>query len=65
MSAESPHMAQGLVSSEAASGSGKRGAEQFGELLPETRRALFRRLAVGQAEGRAPSMTGADRKSVV
>ncbi|MFH8404580.1 serine hydrolase domain-containing protein [Streptomyces sp. NPDC018019] len=27
--------------------------------MPETRRALVRRLAVGQAEGRAPSMTGA------
>ncbi len=59
MSAESSDVAQGLVSSEAASGSGKRGPEQFGALLPETRRALFRRLAVGQAEGRAPSMTGA------
>ena len=29
------------------------------ELLPQTRRALLHRLAVGQAEGRAPSMTGA------
>ncbi|MFI7104574.1 serine hydrolase domain-containing protein [Streptomyces sp. NPDC050161] len=28
-------------------------------LLPGTRRALLRRLAVGQADGRAPSMTGA------
>ncbi|MEV5593457.1 serine hydrolase domain-containing protein [Streptomyces sp. NPDC052496] len=27
--------------------------------MPETRRALLRRLAVGQAEGRAPSLTGA------
>ncbi|WP_260636726.1 serine hydrolase domain-containing protein [Streptomyces angustmyceticus] len=33
--------------------------EEFTELLPGTRRALLRRLAVGQAEGRAPSMTGA------
>ncbi|MEE4420796.1 serine hydrolase domain-containing protein [Streptomyces bugieae] len=31
----------------------------FTELLPQTRRALLRRLAVGQAEGRAPSMVGA------
>jgi D-alanyl-D-alanine carboxypeptidase len=29
------------------------------ELLPATRRALLHRLAVGQAEGRAPSMAGA------
>ncbi|KOG38777.1 beta-lactamase [Streptomyces decoyicus] len=28
-------------------------------MLPPTRRALLRRLAVGQAEGRAPSLTGA------
>ncbi|MFI2260216.1 serine hydrolase domain-containing protein [Streptomyces tubercidicus] len=33
--------------------------EEFTELLPQTRRALLRRLAVGQAEGRAPSMVGA------
>ncbi|MEU9118657.1 serine hydrolase domain-containing protein [Streptomyces sp. NPDC048506] len=33
--------------------------EAFAELLPQTRRALLRRLAVGQAEGRAPSMVGA------
>ncbi|MFE1170919.1 serine hydrolase domain-containing protein [Streptomyces sp. NPDC058773] len=33
--------------------------DEFTELLPQTRRALLRRLAVGQAEGRAPSMTGA------
>lgn len=33
--------------------------EEFAELLPQTRRALLRRLAAGQAEGRAPSMTGA------
>ncbi|ARF56425.1 serine hydrolase domain-containing protein [Streptomyces gilvosporeus] len=33
--------------------------EAYTELLPETRRALLRRLAVGQAEGRAPSMMGA------
>ncbi|MFG2826585.1 serine hydrolase domain-containing protein [Streptomyces sp. NPDC048434] len=33
--------------------------EEPTELLPQTRRALLRRLAVGQAEGRAPSMTGA------
>ncbi|MGW2630277.1 serine hydrolase domain-containing protein [Streptomyces chattanoogensis] len=33
--------------------------EAYAELLPETRRALLRRLAVGQAEGRAPSMMGA------
>lgn len=35
------------------------GPEAFAELLPQTRRALLRRLAVGQAEGRAPSMMGA------
>ena len=29
------------------------------ELLPATRRALLRRVAVGQAEGRAPSLVGA------
>jgi hypothetical protein len=29
------------------------------ELLASTRRALLRRVAVGQAEGRAPSLTGA------
>ncbi len=34
-------------------------SEACTELLPETRRALLRRLAVGQAEGRAPSMVGA------
>ncbi|MGW1373316.1 serine hydrolase domain-containing protein [Streptomyces sp. NPDC002446] len=33
--------------------------ETFTELLPQTRRALLRRLAVGQTEGRAPSMMGA------
>ncbi len=33
--------------------------DEFAELLPQTRRALLHRLAVGQAEGRAPSMTGA------
>ncbi|MFF8786610.1 serine hydrolase domain-containing protein [Streptomyces sp. NPDC015125] len=33
--------------------------EEFVELLPGTRRALLRRLAVGQTEGRAPSLTGA------
>ncbi|WP_078600526.1 serine hydrolase domain-containing protein [Streptomyces violens] len=32
---------------------------QGAELLPGTRRALWRRLAVGQTEGRAPSMVGA------
>ncbi|WP_079146154.1 serine hydrolase domain-containing protein [Streptomyces lydicus] len=32
---------------------------EFAELLPQTRRALLRRLAGGQAEGRAPSMMGA------
>ena len=30
-----------------------------GELLPETRRALTRRVAVGQAQGRTPSLVGA------
>ena len=34
-------------------------ADAFDELMPETRRALLRRLAAGQAEGRAPSMMGA------
>ncbi|MFD8543550.1 serine hydrolase domain-containing protein [Streptomyces sp. NPDC059649] len=34
-------------------------SDSFTELLPQTRRALLRRLAVGQAEGRAPSMVGA------
>ncbi|MEJ8649360.1 serine hydrolase domain-containing protein [Streptomyces sp. MS1.AVA.3] len=33
--------------------------DEFVELLPQTRRALLHRLAVGQAEGRAPSLTGA------
>ncbi|MGA4877635.1 serine hydrolase domain-containing protein [Streptomyces lydicamycinicus] len=33
--------------------------DECAELLPQTRRALLHRLAVGQAEGRAPSMTGA------
>ncbi|MGW7634309.1 serine hydrolase domain-containing protein [Streptomyces decoyicus] len=33
--------------------------DAFAELLPQTRRALLHRLAVGQAEGRAPSLTGA------
>ncbi|MCD9143745.1 serine hydrolase domain-containing protein [Streptomyces albireticuli] len=33
--------------------------KQFTELLPETRRALLHRLALGQREGRTPSMTGA------
>lgn len=32
---------------------------EFAELLPGTRRALLHRLAVGQAEGRAPSLMGA------
>jgi CubicO group peptidase (beta-lactamase class C family) len=32
---------------------------EFEELLPATRRALLRRVAVGQAEGRAPSLVGA------
>lgn len=34
-------------------------AEDYAELMPHTRRALLRRLAVAQAEGRAPSMMGA------
>ncbi|MEU8679743.1 serine hydrolase domain-containing protein [Streptomyces sp. NPDC048611] len=34
-------------------------ADEFAELLPPTRRALLHRLAVGQSEGRTPSMTGA------
>ncbi|WP_441247137.1 serine hydrolase domain-containing protein [Kitasatospora sp. McL0602] len=34
-------------------------AFQAEELLPETRRALLHRLAVGQAEGRTPSLVGA------
>jgi CubicO group peptidase (beta-lactamase class C family) len=29
------------------------------DLLPATRRALLRRVAIGQAEGRAPSLIGA------
>src|SRR5258708_21002775 len=33
--------------------------EDFRELLPETRRALLHRIAVGQAEGRTPSLAGA------
>ncbi|MGW7572804.1 serine hydrolase domain-containing protein [Streptomyces sp. NPDC054765] len=33
--------------------------DEFAELLPQTRRALLRRLAAGQAEGRAPSLMGA------
>src|SRR5215469_10208831 len=32
---------------------------EFEELLPATRRALLRRVAVGQAEGRTPSLVGA------
>ncbi len=40
-------------------GTGEHEAERFEALLPETRRALLRRLAVGQGEGRAPSLTGA------
>lgn len=35
------------------------GDEAFAELLPETRRELAYRLAVGQREGRAPSVVGA------
>ncbi|MET8680391.1 serine hydrolase domain-containing protein [Streptomyces sp. NPDC004647] len=31
----------------------------FAELLPDTRRALFHRIAAAQAEGRAPSLVGA------
>ncbi|HEX3955256.1 MAG TPA: serine hydrolase domain-containing protein [Trebonia sp.] len=34
-------------------------ASEFEELLPATRRALLRRVAVGQAEGRTPSLVGA------
>ena len=34
-------------------------AAPAGELLPATRRALTRRVAVGQAEGRTPSLAGA------
>ena len=34
-------------------------AAPAGELLPATRRALTRRVAVGQAEGRTPSLVGA------
>ncbi|MFH8344918.1 serine hydrolase domain-containing protein [Streptomyces sp. NPDC018045] len=59
MSAESPYPSQGLDSYQELSDSGEHGAERFGALLPETRRALWRRLAIGQAEGRAPSLTGA------
>ncbi len=33
--------------------------EESGQLLPATRRALLRRVAVAQAEGRAPSLAGA------
>ncbi|MGW5693485.1 serine hydrolase, partial [Streptomyces asiaticus] len=33
--------------------------DEFAEPLPTTRRALLRRLARGQAEGRAPSLVGA------
>lgn len=33
--------------------------EDHRELMPQTRRALLRRLAIAQAEGRAPSMMGA------
>src|SRR5258707_15797833 len=33
--------------------------EESRELLPETRRALLHRIAVGQAEGRTPSLVGA------
>ncbi len=35
------------------------GPDAIAELMPQTRRALLRRLAIGQAEGRAPSMMGA------
>ncbi|OKI00395.1 serine hydrolase [Streptomyces sp. CB02923] len=48
-----------MVPHEGSGGPGKHGAEQFGALLPETNRALLRRLAIGQADGRAPSLTGA------
>jgi CubicO group peptidase (beta-lactamase class C family) len=41
------------------SSSGFPPGEPGGGLLPATRRALTRRLAVGQAEGRAPSLVGA------
>jgi CubicO group peptidase (beta-lactamase class C family) len=34
-------------------------ADESRELLPATRRALLRRVAVGQAEGRTPSLVGA------
>ena len=34
-------------------------SEDFAELLPATRRALLHRIAVGQSEGRAPSLVGA------
>jgi CubicO group peptidase (beta-lactamase class C family) len=34
-------------------------ASESAELLPATRRALLRRVAVGQAEGRTPSLVGA------
>jgi D-alanyl-D-alanine carboxypeptidase len=34
-------------------------ADTFEALLPETRRALLHRIAVGQAEGRTPSLVGA------
>ncbi|MET7933555.1 serine hydrolase domain-containing protein [Streptomyces sp. NPDC005322] len=34
-------------------------SDEFAELLPATRRALLRRVAVGQADGRAPSLVGA------
>src|ERR1044072_3423789 len=34
-------------------------SEDFAELLPATRRALLHRVAVGQSEGRAPSLVGA------
>ncbi|MFH9420243.1 serine hydrolase domain-containing protein [Streptomyces sp. NPDC017529] len=40
-------------------GSEAHDGERAEGLLPDTRRALLRRLAVGQAEGRAPSMAGA------
>ena len=33
--------------------------EEFAQLLPATRRALLHRIAVGQSEGRAPSLVGA------
>jgi D-alanyl-D-alanine carboxypeptidase len=34
-------------------------SDLYEELLPETRRALFHRIAVAQAEGRTPSLSGA------